>query len=86
MEIGIYYGPNPWALGIGDYQDLLGTDDEPALMIHTPDIERYADTESEAKACIDRWIEEFGCPEAFRLESDIRIGWILDPRSRPKLV
>lgn len=29
---GIYYGPNPYAQGEGQYQDLLGMNNEPAII------------------------------------------------------
>lgn len=70
---GIYYGTNPWAIGEGDYQDLLGMEHEPALIIYTPDIECYTETEEDARAAIDEWIEEHGDVEEWMRKEDARV-------------
>lgn len=70
---GIYYGSNPYAQGEGQYQDLLGMDNEPAIIIYTPDIECYADTPRRARTYIDRWIERNGDVESFRQREDAKV-------------
>jgi hypothetical protein len=63
---GIWIDTNPWKYGNGDYQDLLGTDDEPELIVYAPDVEFYCETIEHAKSGIDRWIEKHGSLEFYR--------------------
>ena len=70
---GIYYGTNPWAHGEGDYQDLLGMDDELPIIVYTPDIECYTNTEVNARSIIDQWIEEYGDVDEWRRIEDARV-------------
>lgn len=60
---GVYFSKNPWKYGEGDYQDLLGTTNEPELIVYTPDVEFYCETEEQAKRGIDEWIAENGSVE-----------------------
>jgi hypothetical protein len=72
---GIWIETNPWKYGEGEYQDLLGMDDEPELIVYAPDVEFYCETIDVAKDGIDRWIEENGDVETYRFHADMRLGW-----------
>ena len=71
---GIWIETNPWKYG-GEYQDLLGMDDEPELIVYAPDVEFYCNTIEQAKQGIDSWIEKNGDVETYRFHADMRIGW-----------
>ena len=66
----IGYDVNPFKEPDNEYDELAALmspleGGEPYLMIHTPDIERYAYTEEEAKSIIDKWIKENGSYEFY---------------------
>jgi hypothetical protein len=62
---GIWIETNPWKHGNGEYQDLLGVDNEPELIVYTPDVEFYCETIEYAKNGIDRWIRKNGSLEFY---------------------
>lgn len=70
----IYYEKNPWKYGNGEYQDLLGMDNEPELIVYTPDVERYCENEREARLTIEQWIDKNGDVDTFRELEMIRSG------------
>lgn len=72
---GIWIEINPWKYGHGDYQELLSIDNEPELIVYTPDVEFYCETIEDAKNGIDKWIEKNGDVETYRFKADMRIGW-----------
>lgn len=71
---GIYIDTNPWKYGQGEYQELLSVDNEPELIVYTPDVETYCETIDQAKKGIDVWIEENGTVEEYNFKADMRIG------------
>jgi hypothetical protein len=72
---GIYIDRNPWKYGEGEYQDLLGVDNEPEFIVYAPDVEFYCETIENAKRGIDRWIEKNGDVETYRFHADMKLGW-----------
>jgi hypothetical protein len=72
---GIWIDKNPWKNGNGEYQDLLGMDNELELMVMCPDVEFYCETIEHAKEGIDAWIKKNGDVETYNFQSDMRIGW-----------
>lgn len=63
---GIWIEKNPWKYGEGEYQDILGMDNEPELIVYAPDVEFYCENIEAAKRGIDMWIKENGSLEWYR--------------------
>ena len=72
---GIWIETNPWKYGEGEFQDILGMDNEPELIVYTPDVEFYCETLDDAKVGIDQWVEKNGDIEVYRFKADMKIGW-----------
>lgn len=72
----IGYDKNPWKLGNGDFQDILGMEVEPEFIIYTPDIECYCNNEDDIQDIINDWILENGSYECYTKLQDKKIGWI----------
>lgn len=62
---------NPWYDGTGMHgTSFLCIDNEPKLMVCTPDIECYCNTYNEAVSIIDRWILKNGSYEFYTRKAD----------------
>lgn len=71
---GVGYQRNPWLDDGLHGTSFLKMDHEPALMVCTPDVERYCETESQAQAIIDKWLLDNGDLEEYRFKADMRVG------------
>lgn len=68
---GIAYDVNPWSIGRGEYQDLLGMDNEPKYIVYALDVEFYCNTIQACKQGIDDWINKNGDVDTYRSNNDI---------------
>lgn len=71
---GIWIETNPWKYGEGELQGILGMENEPELIVYTPDVEFYCEDIEGAKHGIDMWIDKNGDVEEYRFKADMKIG------------
>jgi hypothetical protein len=82
---GVWIAQNPWKYGDGDYQEILGMDNEPEFIVYAPDVEFYCETIEGAKRGIDRWIENLSFPRRYEDRME-QIGGDLMKDYKPKFL